>query len=91
MERSFRTNESAVPSQRPSAADIGVEYKREKENLMSHNEEEEQPIKEENMFTLGSREGEYKKKYEKLYEKYEELKETLQKERKQRQQELNDR
>jgi hypothetical protein len=31
------------------------------------------------MFTLGSREGEFKKKYEKLHDKYEELKETVQK------------
>ncbi len=34
---------------------------------MSLNEDEEPMIKEENTFTLGSREGEYKKKYDKVY------------------------
>ena len=52
-------------------------------------EDEEVPKLDEAVFTLGSKEGEYRKKYQKLVIKYQEIKEMLQQQRKSKNYELN--
>ena len=90
----MRATDFVVSESRAQEYEMGfkpnrVNLQRETENIQPNYVQEEPGAKvEEINFTLGSREGEYRKKYEKLVIKNEELKEALQQERKQRQNEI---